>query len=346
VGDAREAIERVLRALHEQPRKYRPDRKRVERAVQAVVPGEDPRALAEEVLRELRKRVEEVVDGLWRALGASSPPPLEVRKALERGDRVEVRCSERLSGRALVDLGRRKGSVHVPSTLRLEASVALKGSKGGDVALEVEGPFSLFARRGRASLYAEDLAEVKEARRLAKAFRPLFEALGLGDLEGALLALATLEDGEARYEGPYVLARKGELFALRRGSLLGSPALDGAFLTGGERVVLTYGGGLEIAFQTRPGRKFVWLSEVEVRWGKEAARYRGWSPAVEVADEGAAGVLLRETLKLWLKASPWSWEFPKVRALVEELARAEDPLEALEDPGFLRRMHLRALAAL
>jgi hypothetical protein len=346
MGDMKEAVKRVLRALHEEPRKYRPDRKRVERAAQRVAPEEDPKALAEEALRELRRRVGEVVDGLWRALGASSPPPLEVRKALERGDRVGVWCSERFSGQALVDLGRRRGSLRVPSALRLEASVVLKGSKGGEVALEVEAPFSLFARRAKASLYAEDLAKVKEARRLAGAFRPLFEALGLADLEAALLALATLEDGEARREGPYVLARKGELFALRRGGLLGTPALDGAFLTGGERVVLAHGGGLEVALRTRPGGKFVWLSEVEVRWGEEAARYRGWSPAVEVAEEGVPGTLLRKTLEVWLKGSPWSWESPKVRTLVEELARAEDPLEALKDPGFLRRMRLRALALL
>jgi hypothetical protein len=228
--------------------------------------------------------------------------------------------------------------------LREAASVALKGSKGGDVALEVGAPFNLFARRGRASLYAHSLEEVREARRLAGAFRPLFEALGLADLEGALEALVALKDGEARHEGPYVLARKGDLFALRHGTLLGSLALDGALLVG-ERVVFTQAEGLEIALRTYPTRKFMWFPEVEVRWGEEAARYRGWSPAMEIASEGVPGVLVRETLKVWLEKGPWR-EFPKVRTLVEELARTEDPLEALKDPGFLRRMRLKALALL
>lgn len=339
----REAVEKVLRALHKDPRRYRPNRKRVERVARAVAPEEDPEALAEEALKEVRERVEEAVDGLWRSLGTSSPPPPEVGETLEMGGQVEVRCLGELPGHALVDLEGKRESIRLPFTLRFEGSVALKGSKGGNVALAVDAPFHLLARKGAVSLHARGPAEVEEARRLTRAFRPLFETMGLSDLEGALATLATLKDGEARHEGSYVLARKEKLFALRRGSLLGSPPLDGAFLLG-EGVVLTYAEGLEIALKTQPAGALMWLSEVEVRWGEATARYRGWSPGMEIVDDEVAGVLVRETLKTWLMESSRNWKSPQTRVLVEELTRSDNPLEAPKDPEFFRRVRMRALA--
>jgi hypothetical protein len=339
----REAVEKVLRALHEDPRRYRPNRKRVEEVARAVAPEENPEVLAEEALKEVRKRVKGVVGGLWRALGAPFPPPPEVGETLAMGGQVEVWCLGGPSGHVLVDLEGKEESIRLPSALRVQGSVALKGSKGGNVALAVDTPFDLFARRGRASFHAQGSAEVEEARRLVRAFRPLFEAMGLPDLEEALAALASLEDRKARREGPYALARKGRRFALRRGSPLGSPPLDGAFLLG-EKALLTYAEGLKIAFRTQPAGALVRLLEVEIRWKKATARYRGWSPGREIVEEEVAGALVRETLKAWLTEGFQKWESPRARALVEELARSENPLEAPRDPGFFERVRLRAVA--
>jgi hypothetical protein len=53
--------------------------------------------------------------------------------------------------------------------------------------------------------------DLGEALKEARALRPVLSAMGLGDLEGALENLAELEEGGVRAEGPYVLARGGDV---------------------------------------------------------------------------------------------------------------------------------------
>jgi hypothetical protein len=83
---------------------------------------------------------------------------------------------------------------------------------------------------------------------------------------------------------------------------------------------------------------------LRLRWGEEAARYPWAYPYVEATEEGAPGLLVRETLKEWLKRPEGLPESPRARALVEELARSEDPLEVPNEPGFFERVRLRAVA--
>jgi len=341
------AVERVLQALHEDPGQYRPTPRKVRAVAQRVAPGEDPRALAKEALRELRRRVREAVEGLWEALEVDSPPPPEVEKALERGESVRVFFPEPLPGRVVVHFWGSK-TMHFPSPLALrlgrDLRADLTGSKGGDVVFDALY-HALSARRGRAFFRGDGLERVREAAEVVKAFRPLFKAFGLEDLEGALEALAELKDGEARTEGPYALARKGDSRVLGRGTFGGPSSLSAAFFLG-EEAVLFYPEGLEVGLRVEPVGSTAVLVEMRVRWEGEVFRRSGALVYAAPTERDFLGILVRKGLEGWLRDPLLAPRSPKARALFEELAEAEDPLEAPKDPGFFRRVRLRALGNL
>jgi hypothetical protein len=84
---------------------------------------------------------------------------------------------------------------------------------------------------------------------------------------------------------------------------------------------------------------------MEVRWEGETARHGKRYLGVELSHRRFSQVLVRKMVKEWSN----EWKAPrsvKMRALLQGLAEAEDPLEAPKDPGFLRRARLRALARL
>jgi hypothetical protein len=221
----------------------------------------------------------------------------------------------------------------------------LVGSKGGDVAFDVLH-HALSARAGRAFFRGDGLEKVREAVEVVRAFRPLFRAWGLEDLEGALEVLAGLKNGEARTEGPYALVRRGESRVLVRGKPFGGPpALSAAFLLG-EEAVLSYPEGLEIGLRVDPVVLAAVLVEMRVRWEGETTRANGALAYAAPTERDLPGVLVRRGLEGWLKNPSLAPESPKMRALLQELAEAEDPLEAPKDPGFFRRARLRALANL
>jgi hypothetical protein len=347
MGNMKEAVERVLRTLHEDPGRYRPTPRKARAVAQRVAPGEDPRALAKEALRELRRRVREAVEGLWEALGVEAPPPSELEEALERGDSVRAWFPESLPGRVALELGG-KTSAHFPSPLARSLAglkTDLVGSKGGDVGFDVLRHV-LSARRGRAFFRGENLERVRGAREVVRAFRPLFRAFGLEDLEGALEVLADLKDEEAKTEGPYALARRGESRVLVRGKPFGGPPALGAALFLGEEAVFRYPEGLEIGLKVDPVTLAAVLVEMRVRWEGETAKRSGALAYATPTERDLLGVLVRKGLEGWLRDPFLVPESPKMRALLEELAESEDPIAAPKDPRFLRRARLRALANL
>jgi len=178
-----------------------------------------------------------------------------------------------------------------------------------------------------------------------RAFRSLFRAWDLEDLEGALEVLARLKDGETKVEGPYVLVRREESRVLFRGELFGDPALDTAFILG-EKVVLRYPEGLEIGLRANPAVFATALVEMWVRWEGETACASGVLAHAAPTERDLPGVLVRRGLEGWLKNPFLAPESPRMRALLQELAEAEDPLEAADEPGFSRRARLRAMANL
>jgi hypothetical protein len=343
----KEAVERVLQALHEDPGRYRPTPKKVRAIAEKVAPEEDPRALTREALRELRRRVREATEALWEALEVDSPPPPEVEKALERGESVRVFFPEPLPGRVVVHFWGNE-TMHFPSPLALrlgrDLKVDLTGSKGGDVAFAALH-HALSARAGRVFLRGDGLERVREATEVARAFRPLFRAFGLEDLEGALEVLAHLKDGEAKMEGPYALARRGESRVLGRGIFGDPPAVGAAFFLG-EEAVFRYPGDLEIGLKVDPVTLAAVLVEMRVRWEGETAQSGGALAYATPTERDLLGVLVRKGLERWLRDPFLVPESPKMRALLEELAESEDPITAPKDPGFFRRARLRALANL
>jgi hypothetical protein len=103
-----------------------------------------------------------------------------------------------------------------------------------------------------------------------------------------------------------------------------------------------------LAFRARFDRAEAWVRlEFGIRWGEESL---GFERAVRW--EGAASrkslvELVREALRREA-GRPWARvpsPSPRTQALIEELAGAQDPLEAPKDPEFFRRVHLRALSA-
>jgi hypothetical protein len=349
-----EAVWRTLVALREDPDPHPLTLERAERAVREAVPEEeDPEAVAKEVLAVVQGRVRKAVLGLLESFGSGDP---RARRVLERalllGRHVEIWCSslpaepraELRKRAAVVQVQGRKDPLLLPPPKEDCLRTILAGNKAGEVAAHFGVLSGLSAREGGALFRDRGLENVRGALGAARSFRPLFRAWGLEDLEAALEALAGLGEGEVRREGPYVLVREGDLFALRRGRLFNSLALEGAFLTGGEELRFSYPEGLEIAFTTEFSWSSVRVGRLRLRWGEEAAHYPWAYPYVEGTEEGAPGLLVRKTLEEWLKRPSELPESPRMRALVEELARSENPLVVPKSPGFFERTRLRALA--
>jgi hypothetical protein len=356
-AEMEETVQRTLMALRGDPDPHPLTLERAERAVREVAPEEeDPGSVAKKVLAVVRGRVRKVVSAFLESLGSSDPRARRVlERALLSGRRVRIWCSrlarefppEPAKWVAVVQVQGREDHLVLPLPKEDFPEMVLAGNKAGEVAAHFEIRTELSAREGGAFLGDRERMNILKARCLVRSFRPLFAAWGLQDLEGALEALSRLKDGEVRQEGPYVLVREGDLFALRRGRLFDSLALERAFLTGGEETSFSYSEGLEIGFTTEFSWSSARVGKLRVRWGKEIVRYPSWSyPYVEATDEGAPGLLVRRTLEEWMKRPSELPESLRMRALIGELARSENPLEALNEPGFFERVRLRAVALL
>ncbi len=207
----------------------------------------------------------------------------------------------------------------------------------------------LRARDGRAFFMAHgDGDALSETLALVRGLRPLFQALGLEDLEEALLALGGLEAG-AKAHGAYVLvsdAGRGVL-ALRRGSLFGDPGSDKAFLSG-EEVVLPYPEG-EVALSGRvsAAEGSLVLSGFRIGWREEVFPQDAGLLPVEVEEHVLSfdlPCLLREAAGRALRAKPRP---PlALKELLGEIATSEDPMKSLRDESFLRELKLRLLSGL
>jgi hypothetical protein len=285
------------------------------------------------------------LEGLWRALEIPGPPPLKAAEFLIRRRKsvVEVRpCHEK---QAEVAMFFPLEILHFPTPLSTFPKVRLMNSASGDVEVEVG---SIYAREGKAFFSGRHLEKVTKNREAVKTLRPLFVSLGLGDLEGALEVLSGLGEDEARREGEYLLARQrgtGGRFILRRRSPLGDFALDKAFVLG-EKVELFFPRDVELTLEGREfGEGLVYLVGLEMRWGEEKACFGAGSKWVKARANGddPVGELVRKRVARGLREldSPPS---PRMRALLEALARQKRPLQALKKEGFLRKVLLDALS--
>ncbi len=297
--------------------------------------------------------MKEALKEFWKAFGISSPPP-GVEAALERGERLVAYHERRDWGLKVTLQGDRPpwnvGTFYVlpdRGDLRRAPSAAVE-VHGERLWAEVASNLVLLreGRRKKACLRAVHEERLKDALEGARFLRAFLSEAGFSDLEGALLALSRLEDGEIRQEGPYVVARRGEDWALFRGVLFGNPALDGAFLVG-DAVTLPLREGVEITLRGYFLERRVSLSEMGIRWGEERADYRGkgLGPSYPVLEDHVVPRLLRAALGEFARSA---FLPTRIGALAEEALelRAEEFLKALRSEEFFRRVRLRALARL
>jgi hypothetical protein len=282
-----------------------------------------------------------VLAGLWEVLQVSPPP--EVEEDLRQEGKVRVtymRTKEEEREKALLwvlvsTLKKRpydKLDLSPPELpleyFGFEASTGLVEMSTNHV-LHVTGERAFF--RG-------ERGDLEEALNEAKVLRPVLSAMGLNDLESALEKLAELEDGEVRAEGPYVLARGGGVWALRRGTLLGDPRLDGAFLLGEEVVVSS--GEMEVALKPKwqPWGR-VGLEYVRFRFGEEEILLEGQEDVALTRGRdpirwAIQGRLRRELAKLeQMKESPLGERAARMVALLKVLAQNEEPFWELARRG-------------
>jgi hypothetical protein len=287
--------------------------------------GVDLDILTEWVLQEAWRRMEAPLSALWEALGMH--PRTEVEEALRKGYWLRAGCyrsSWRQPGRVQVEVtGKTATFYHEVSNYWCpEFSLEAWGGR-----IEVSTPLGLFLRQNRAFLYAPGFKRVKEALRWAKNLRPFLSALGLEDLEKALLALTKLRNGDIRMEGPYLLARKENLRVLRRGLLLENPALDGAFLTG-QGVGLFYPKGLGITFRSEFVGNQIGLRDLKVWWRWESAHIgsvSGWS--WNVLEDNFLGELIGHGLAWGRQVLNVEGYPTKLRVLIESLSESLDESE-------------------
>ncbi len=285
---------------------------------------------------EKDKRTLAALEGLWRALWDSLPPH-EVARALERGAVRVKRFGPHSAQEVVVEMGTEEGweerrfplqAGHAPKRFCFVAT-------GQEVLLETG---SLIAKWGRVFVQVRSPSELEKALEEARVLSPLLASMDLGGLEGALEALATIEDGQTRTEGPYVLVRKGDLWTLGRGRLFGDPLLDSRFVAGRE-VTLSFPGGVAMGLKGDVTQGWMRIQEGYIRWGKEVSRLY-CAGAAYFVNEGA----LRELLRCGLLGALDCAESSAMRVLIEELLKGEDPLEALKEEGLTERVKMDLLA--
>jgi hypothetical protein len=322
------ALRKVLKALEENPHRYPPTSEGVASALRdlALEVVVDPKAFAEKTLHEAYKRTVEALDALWEALGLPPRPP-EVEKVLREGGSLELRPSW-TEGEAFLWLVDKAGG-NASFTLTASGHQPSEGFyfKAQAGWLEVKTAPGLFARREGVFLHASPEG-VETALEEVRGLRPLFASLGLSDLQGALEALAKLEDEEVRMEGDYLLVKRRDCAVLRRGLLLGEPHLDAALLLG-EEVRLSSPQGIEVVLRGKVSERWISLDEVRVQLGEEMVRLdRVRASTGNLLDEDPVSPLIRRGL-MWEVVMRGDEISPRMRALIEALIRHEAPSKGL-----------------
>lgn len=79
-----------------------------------------------------------------------------------------------------------------------------------------------------------------------------------------------------------------------------------------------------------------------LEWGEEKAHFASSWRAPRLFEEGILPLLLRDGL--WFGLERGTDPSRRMRLLIDELAKHDDPLKALKEERFLARVHLRLLS--
>ncbi len=335
-----EEVQKIAQFLEEEVRPFTLEG--VERALQRCNLDVDAQSLAKEVVEEGVRRTLESLGGLWKMLGVS--PVWEVEAALRQEGSLQAVCLNWRDGTwvSMTINQRHDLSFSYPfSEYQGPRGFALWAWAGK---VELSTYSGIYATRGRAFLSACEVEGTREALADAKALRPLLESMKIAGLDKAIEELASLGDGEARMAGEYLLARSGDIFALRRGGVLGDVALDAALLTQ-RGVTLTFPGDVELSFGVE------WLSEkasfryLRTRWGEDEVSFLeerqvpgnilSGDPLTPALRERVRWELMPIEVGKALVPERYDWRSPKMLAFLRAFAEHEDPLRALAE-GKLR----------
>jgi hypothetical protein len=312
--------------------------------------GENLDLLTREVVREGAEWTTKVLQSFWGILG-NSPHPAEmevIEDRLREGGEARLHCTKPEDGSPEEVLVKVKLGNGVKFTFYGVAPLDSLSLRAWPGLVEVRGLFGpsladeLLVVGSWASFKGRDREALDEALETVRALRPLLTAIGHEGLERALSVLGTLEEGESRFEEPYVLARGDSFLALRRGLFLGNPALDGAFLLG-ETVTLSFPGDVEFSFRGSINLGAIHLSQLRIRLGEEVI---DWGVRHEFNTSNFKGAKdpLAEAIRRWLL-----WEFedlenhgigaltkasPKMLTFLGAFANHEDPFRALAEGKF------------
>jgi len=242
-GNQKVAVQKIIEVLEARARPFFPED--IEGAIERCDLG------VEESLEGLTREV--MAEGVRRSVGALRKfsdvfqvplPLLEVEKALRERGVVLLETTSGVKNPGLkVEFRRAYGktigevvnTLHLPlSDLELPSSMELCVWPGLSY---LRLGHSLKAVRGRAFFIGRSEEETEKTAQDIKALAPFLPAMDLGGLAEAFDALMELENNEAKVEGPHILARGVDSWALRRGPILGDPELDKALLA--EREVQT-----------------------------------------------------------------------------------------------------------
>jgi hypothetical protein len=328
----------IAQLLRDRQRPFNP--KEVQRVVLELgLEGEvDVEVLAREVVEEGCKWTMGVLAGLWEVLKILPPPGVD--EDLRQGGRLQISYvapeDEGEEGYLWVAVTNPRrmpdGGIKLPPpelpTKHFFFAASMGLAKMNTDHLHVTGERAFF--RG-------ERGDLEEALKQAKFLHPVPSAMGLADLEGALEKLAELEEGEVRAEGPYVLARGGGVWALRRGTLLGDLRLDGAFLLGEEVKVSL--GEAEVALKPKWLWGVVGLEYVRFRLGDEEVFFEDQGDDASVEELDPIGWIIQERLKRELRRtqemreSPLSESSPSVMSSLKALAQRKEPFWELTREG-------------
>jgi hypothetical protein len=305
-------------------------------------------AFTRAVLEEGVKWTTRALEGLWEGLGdAPSPRGMStIEKWLSDGGRVrvshlktrgyppkgeEVRVEIRNKNEGLVDVI----LLHPPRPLPLFKGFSLSAWAGH---LEFTSYAGLHVLDDRVFFQEEDGNDLKEVLWIVTNWRSLFSALGLEDVEAALRKLERLKRGEVCTQGAYVLARNENFWLLKKGPILGDPALDRSIFLG-EKTTLSFPGGA-FSFRASFSEDTLDLEEVSVRWGEETVYFSealfyghifNRNPVVDAIKTG----LEREFRKLESGGeTPLHEASTRMLAFLRAFVNHEDPLRALADGEF------------
>ncbi len=324
------ATEEIIRVLEDNLLPF--TRKKVVMAAQELGIEGDIEAVFREVLEEGVRRSMEAIRGLQEAFGKLPYPESVLEEYLRRESAIAVELPPK--GLFMKDV---TGRVDLVQDVVSKPFLARNDGFSYNLSL-VAWPGlpevhlrNLHATRERV-FFKDYRFNLKEGLDNVRALRPLFASLKLPDLEGALEVLTGLEGEEARMEGDYVLAKSGDVYALRKGGILGDPRLDGAILLGRE-VRLSFPGDVEIGFRTRWDLDRAHVDRVYVRLGEEEVFVDGRSALATPLHKNPLVSELQNALRQELRERERELS-PKALAFFRAFVHHEDPLRALAEGRF------------